>query len=87
MGSSSRKRLGRYLGIQQTCLCTMAKVVINKQVYTIHSEESHTFRCGKTVTVVELRKEDTEITVTTAGNWKQLLDIKPEREDYENQNL
>jgi hypothetical protein len=54
------------------------QVSINEHVYTIHSETSETFRCGKTITTVELRKADTEIVVTTAGNWKQLLGVKPE---------
>lgn len=63
------------------------QVEINGHVYTVHSEESQTFRCGKTVTSVTLRKEDTEIETTTSGDWKQLLGVKPEEVGNENQNI
>jgi hypothetical protein len=54
----------------------MAKISINEHLFTIHSETSQTFRCGKTITTVELRKADTEITINTAGDWKQLLGVE-----------
>ena len=52
------------------------QVLLNEHVYTIHSETSEMFRCGKTITTVELRKADTEITINTAGDWKQLLGVE-----------
>jgi hypothetical protein len=64
----------------------MTKISINEHVYTIHSETSQTFRCGKTITTVELRKADTEITINTAGDWRQLLGVKQESRD-ESQDL
>ena len=49
------------------------QVVIQGFVFTVYSEEAETFRCGKTITTVVLRKDDTEIKVSTAGDWKTLL--------------
>jgi hypothetical protein len=51
----------------------MAEVTINNHVFQVHSETFERFRCGKTITTVELRKADTEIVITTAGDWRQLL--------------
>ena len=49
-------------------------VKINNQEYRLLSETRETFRCGKIVTTVELRKSDTEITVVTSNpEWKTLL--------------
>lgn len=49
-------------------------VKINNQEYRLLSETRETFRCGKIVTTVELRKSDTEITIVTSNPaWKTLL--------------
>ena len=42
-------------------------------LYRVHSVDVQAFRCGKIATTVVLRDGDTEIVVTTAGDWKKVL--------------
>lgn len=51
----------------------MASVKIGEVKFTVLSEDSQTFRCGKTVTTVRLRSHDTEIEVVTSKDWVQVL--------------
>lgn len=48
---------------------------VNYSKYRLISKESETFRCGKTVTTVVLRElgGDSELTITTSKEWKQVL--------------
>lgn len=57
----------------------MAEVTINGNIYQVHSESSEKFRCGKTSTTVILRKPDTEIEITTSGDWRQLMGVNLKR--------
>lgn len=47
-------------------------------LYRVHSVDVQAFRCGKVATTVVLRDGDTEIVVTTTGDWKKVLGIESE---------
>lgn len=62
----------------ETFQVTPESALVAGVLYRVHSVDVQAFRCGKVATTVVLRDGDTEIVVTTAGDWKKVLGIESE---------